>query len=130
MQVYASHSRWGNTPNTLWKKTIQDLFYNTLTQVMIYPLYRRRSPEQGGFSAQFQIRDQSIRVDNKWVVLHNSLFSGTFDAHINVELCSNIKSIKYVWKYINKGSDMATYRLLPQIDGSVNLYEVELDEVS
>ena len=71
----------------------RSLLQHTHTGNDDYPLYRRRSPEQGGFSAQFQIRDQSIRVDNKWVVLHNSLFSGTFDAHINVELCSNINQV-------------------------------------
>jgi hypothetical protein len=32
-----------------------------------------------------------------------------FDGNINVELCSSIKSIKYVTKYINKDSDQATF---------------------
>ena len=36
----------------------------------------------------------------------------------------------YVCECINKGLDMATYRLQPQIDDSVNLHEVQLDEVS
>jgi len=34
-----------------------------------------------------------------------------FDAHINIELCSSIKSIQYVTKYINKGSDQATFSI-------------------
>ena len=32
-----------------------------------------------------------------------------FKAHINVKFCHSIKSIKYVVKYINKGSDYATF---------------------
>ena len=52
------------------------------------------------------------------------------NAYINVELCSSITFIKYVCKYIDKESDMATYRLQPHSEGSVNLYEVQLDEKS
>ncbi|GBP57487.1 hypothetical protein EVAR_36139_1 [Eumeta japonica] len=34
-----------------------------------------------------------------------------FDTYINVELCSSIKSIQYVTKYINKGSAQATFSI-------------------
>ena len=34
-----------------------------------------------------------------------------FGAHINVQLCSSLKSIKYVAKYINEGSGQAKFSL-------------------
>lgn len=72
-----------------------------------YPKYRRLSPEEGGQIAT--IRNNYI--DNRWVVPYNPLLLKTFDAHINVELCSSVKSIKYITKYINKGSDQAIFSL-------------------
>lgn len=35
----------------------------------------------------------------------------TFETYINVESYSNMKSIKYIRKYVNKGSDQATFAL-------------------
>lgn len=42
-----------------------------------------------------------IEVDNRWVVPYSPLLSKTFKAH------NSVKAIKYICKYVNKGSDMA-----------------------
>lgn len=34
-----------------------------------------------------------------------------FRAHINFEFCKSVKSIRYMCKYVNKGSDMAVFGL-------------------
>lgn len=48
-----------------------------------------------------------ITVDNRWVVPHNLYFAAKYNAHINVEICTQVNSIKYVYKYIYKGHDRA-----------------------
>ncbi|GFW18545.1 ATP-dependent DNA helicase [Trichonephila clavipes] len=69
----------------------------------------RRSVEDGGKSVILKVRNIDIEVDNRWIVPHSPLLSKTFKAHINVEYCNSVKSIKYICKYINKGSDMAVF---------------------
>lgn len=83
-----------------------------------YPQYRRRSPADGGFT----IKINGIELDNRWVVPYNPVLSRVFDAHINVELCNSVKSIKYICKYVNKGSDQAAFALENERD-EVKLYE-------
>lgn len=70
-----------------------------------YP-YRRRSTEDYGRSAIVKIRNQDIEIYNRWIVSYSPLLSKTFKAHINVEYCNSVKSIKYICKYVNKGSDI------------------------
>uniref|UniRef100_K4AMU8 ATP-dependent DNA helicase n=1 Tax=Setaria italica TaxID=4555 RepID=K4AMU8_SETIT len=47
-------------------------------------------------------------LDNQWVVPYNPCLLRTFNCHINVEACSSIKSVKYLFKYIYKGHDRAS----------------------
>ncbi|PWW78427.1 hypothetical protein C7212DRAFT_144238, partial [Tuber magnatum] len=41
------------------------------------------------------------------IVLYNPYLSKWFNCHINTEVCSSIQAIKYIYKYIYKGPDMA-----------------------
>jgi len=50
------------------------------------------------------------------------VLSRTFGAHINVEYCNSVKSIKYICKYITKGSDQAAFGFENDND-EVKLYE-------
>ena len=90
-----------------------------------YPSYRRRRPGQGGFSGKIKIRGHDYVIDNRWIVPHCKLLSKAFNAHINVEICNSVKSIKYVCKYVNKGSDAAMYAIQnPDTDDEVTHYQM------
>ena len=98
-----------------------------------YPLYRRRSKEEGGHTASIPMtRGQTrelIEVDNGWVVPHSKLLCKIFDAHINVEYCNSVKAIKYVCKYCTKGPDRAVYHVVPvdgegRINDEITRYEI------
>ncbi|GBN71160.1 hypothetical protein AVEN_32925-1 [Araneus ventricosus] len=52
-----------------------------------------------------------VEIDNRRVVPCLSTLSKLFHAHINVEYCNSVKSIKCICKYINKGSDMAVVKI-------------------
>ncbi|XP_050340140.1 uncharacterized protein LOC126766383 [Bactrocera neohumeralis] len=82
------------------KRFPKDFTNDTVTHVDGYPIYRRRSTENGGQTFIKTISYADIDIDNRW-----------FNAHINVESCSSVKSIKYICKYVNKGSDMAVFRI-------------------
>ena len=91
------------------KRYPRALTEQTVTGENGYPLYRRRSSEQGGFTAE--IGPQQITVNNNWVVPYSPLLSKIFNAHINVEMCNSVEAIKYICKYVNKGSDQASFAL-------------------
>ncbi|KAL7525838.1 hypothetical protein ACHAWF_001528 [Thalassiosira exigua] len=74
-----------------------------------YPLYRRRSPEEHG-NVCFKYRGgKNLTYTNADVVPYNKYLLFKYDCHINVEYCHSINAIKYLFKYINKGQDMATF---------------------
>ena len=82
---------------------------DTISGIDGYPLYRRRSPDDNGRSIIMKVKGKDVVVDNRWIVPYCPLLSKTFSNHYNVEYCNSIKSIKYVCKYVNKGSGMAVF---------------------
>jgi hypothetical protein len=47
-------------------------------------------------------------VDNRWIVPYNLHLATKYHAHINMEICSSIYVVKYLYKYVYKGPDCAT----------------------
>ncbi|XP_067120500.1 uncharacterized protein, partial [Centruroides vittatus] len=69
-----------------------------------FPKYRRRSAEDGGFTVTLK----NNVLDNRWVVPYSPVL---------------MKSIKYITKYINKGSDQAAFAVENKYD-EITKYEV------
>ncbi|XP_070143857.1 uncharacterized protein [Drosophila kikkawai] len=94
-----------------------------------YPLYRRRSPDDNGKWIELMVKrnetNVTVIVDNRWIVPYCPLLSKTFSTHCNVEYCNSIKSIKYVCKYVNKGSDMAVFGIAdPNANDEVTKFQL------
>lgn len=69
-----------------------------------YPQYYR--PDDG---RSYEVNGRM--VDNRWIVPYNPYLSAKFDCHINVECLVSFATLKYVNKYIHKGSDRATLQV-------------------
>ena len=55
-------------------------------------------------------------MDNRDVLPCSPYLSKRFDAHINVEMVSNTRLVKYIYKYAFKGYDRAHVEVQAQID--------------
>ncbi|XP_071925512.1 uncharacterized protein [Coffea arabica] len=69
-----------------------------------YPHYRRRRN-----GPTVRVRKQLL--DNRWVVPYNPYLLALFDCHMNVEVCSTIKLVKYLYKYVYKGHDRVSFHV-------------------
>lgn len=100
----------GNSPcmseGRCTKKYPRGFMEETLTGEDGYPLYRRRSPEDGGRIFNKRVRGQMTQIDNRWVVPYNPTLLRLFPGHMNIEICHSVRSIKYLFKYVYKGSDI------------------------
>ncbi|XP_052626500.1 uncharacterized protein LOC111912907 [Lactuca sativa] len=73
-----------------------------------YPLYRRRNN-----GIEVDVRGNTL--DNRWLVPYNPKLLMMFNCHMNVEVCSSIKSVKYAFKYVYKGHDKQVVQI--DLDG-------------
>ena len=67
-----------------------------------YPTYRRRN---NGVNVVKKVNKQDIEIDNRWVIPHNLYLATKYNCHINVEICSSVQAVKYLYKYVYKGPD-------------------------
>nr|XP_016514870.1 PREDICTED: uncharacterized protein LOC107831602 [Nicotiana tabacum] len=79
------------------KKFVQ----NTTIDEDGYLVYQRKDDNR-------TITKEGIELDNRYVVPHNRYLLLKYGAHINVEWCNQSRSIKYLFKYVNKGNDRVT----------------------
>ncbi|UYV80771.1 hypothetical protein LAZ67_19001682 [Cordylochernes scorpioides] len=64
------------------KKYPKQFLLETQTNENGYPLYRRRAPEAGGFTAKVKIRGrEEVTIDNRWVVPYSPLLSKIYPSH-------------------------------------------------
>ncbi|GKC12396.1 ATP-dependent DNA helicase PIF1-like protein, partial [Tanacetum coccineum] len=77
-----------------------------------YAIYKRRNDGN-------TITKSGTDLHNGYVVSYNAALLKRYQSHINVEWCNQIGSIKYLFKYINKGPD----RVTAGVDGE------EVDEI-
>ena len=83
-----------------------------------YSIYRRRNVGHKVFV-------HKKWLNNRWVVPYNLMLLMRYNCHINVEVCSSIKCCKYLYKYVYKGTDCASFAV-----GNHNQNEeIEINEI-
>nr|GEV35232.1 DNA helicase [Tanacetum cinerariifolium] len=87
--------------------------------------YRRR--ETG-----IETERQNVRLDSRYVVPYNRMLCARYYAHINVEYCGWTMLIKYMFKYISKGTDRVVANITTSIcdTASTNMTpNIHIDEI-
>uniref|UniRef100_A0A0R0KKU5 Helitron helicase-like domain-containing protein n=1 Tax=Glycine max TaxID=3847 RepID=A0A0R0KKU5_SOYBN len=87
-----------------------------------YPIYRRRNDGR-------TISKNGVIIDNRYTIPYNAKFPRKYQAHINIEWCNQNTSIKYLFKYINKGYDRVTAVVVYDANGALENPITQNDEI-
>ncbi|XP_074282556.1 uncharacterized protein LOC141607096 [Silene latifolia] len=82
-----------------------------------YPLYKRRDTGE-------KVVVRKGKLDNRSVVPYNPYLLAMFDCHLNVEVCSTINAVKYLYKYVYKGHDRILFKV---VDGTASMLVDEIE---
>ncbi|KAK9690274.1 hypothetical protein RND81_09G117500 [Saponaria officinalis] len=77
---------------------------NTINNSEGYPQYKRVDNDES-------VVIRKHRLDNRWVIPYNPYLLSLFDCHLNVEVCSTIQAVKYLYKYVYKGHDKIAFNV-------------------
>jgi len=59
-------------------------------------------------------------MDSIWIIPYSPFLLATFDCHLNVEICSTIKAVKYLYKHVYKGHDCVSFSVARNHDNENN----------
>ncbi|KAG3024346.1 hypothetical protein PC121_g10533 [Phytophthora cactorum] len=91
-----------------------------------YPVYRQRRRAAG--VVLINGKEYDNKTINQWVVPYNPYLSQKYICHINVEFCTAIPAVKYLYKYVYKGSDKAVITV-EAVRGEGNQTQIEPNEI-
>ncbi|XP_060969776.1 uncharacterized protein LOC115713282 [Cannabis sativa] len=94
--------------------------YNAVKKFMIHGPCGKLNTK----SPCIRVEKKNILLGNRYVVPYHRNLIVKFDAHINVELCNYSRSIKYLFKYVHKGSDKTT-ATVQSIDNTEGIDEIK-----
>jgi len=89
--------------NTCTKHFPKLLTERTVDSAGSYPQYRRRDKPDHNFVKKRSDGTIAYVLDNTWVVPYNPYLCRKYNAHINVEICTSVACVKYLFKYVYKG---------------------------
>ncbi len=72
-----------------------------------------------------EFKEYDYEADNSWVVPANWPLSLKYNSHINVEHVADIRSVKYLFKYIHKGGDCADLIYTEDAGNVLNYDEIQ-----
>ncbi|KAL4619659.1 hypothetical protein ACB092_06G096000 [Castanea dentata] len=132
VQQFMMHGPCGSTKpkspcmiNGKCSKHFPKRFYEeTIIDEEGFLVYRRRNDGK-------KIEKNGILLDNRYVVPYNVDLLVKYQSIVNVEWCNRSRSIKYLFKYINKGSNRATVVVeenLPNIGSDGQETNIVVDE--
>ena len=87
--------------------------YNEKTHLQAngYPHYAR--PDNGRF-----IMKNGVKYTNRDVVPHNPYILVKYKSHCNVEYTASLSTVRYQFKYMSKGNDLASVQMVAKEDAS------------